>query len=75
MPRTWKPAQGARDIHLDLSSVPETVQVDLCVLAIRCTARAMESPEGRAAIEKHREAYLQHLKEREEAMKAQTSVK
>lgn len=64
MKRKWVPAQPPREIHLDLDSVPETVWIDLCVMAIRGTAAAMATPEGRAAIEKSRQAYLNHLAQR-----------
>lgn len=46
---------------IDFSKVPESVWVDLCVMAIKGTAEAMKTPEGRAAIEKGREKYLLHL--------------
>lgn len=50
---------------IDLSKVPETVLIDLCAMAIMRTAAAMETPEGRAAIEKGTQEYLRHLAELE----------
>lgn len=52
-----------------LSKVPETVQIDLCAMAIIRTAAAMETPEGRAAIEKGKQEYLRHLAELERRAK------
>ena len=65
MQRKWVPAQPPRVLHFDLDSVPETVWIDLCVMAIRGTAKAMATPEEQAAMEKHRQAYLDHLAQRE----------
>ena len=48
---------------IDCSAIPETVQVDLCVAAIRGTMDAMKTPEGRAAVEKGRQEYLRHMAE------------
>ena len=39
-------------------------QVDLCALAIMQTAAALQTAEGRAAVEKGRIAYLRHLAEK-----------
>ena len=50
-------------MRINLEAVPETVKIDLCVMAILGTKAAMETPEGRAAIEKGRQAYLRHLAE------------
>lgn len=50
---------------LDLTSVPKSAQVDLCVMAIARAAAALESPEGREAIERGKQEYLRHLAERE----------
>ena len=49
---------------VDYSKVPESVWVELCVLAIKGTAQAMKTQEGRAAIEKHRQEYIAHLEEK-----------
>ena len=50
-------------MRINLNEVPETVRIDLCAMAILGTMAAMETPEGRAAIEKGRKAYLRHLEE------------
>ena len=47
--------------HIDLSKVSEQVPIDLCILAIQCTAEAMKTPEGQAAIENGKKEYLLHL--------------
>ena len=46
--------------HVDYSAIPETVQVDLCYMAILGTMEAMKTPEGRAAIEKGKQIYLRN---------------
>lgn len=51
--------------ELELSAIPKTVQIDLCVMAITKTAEAMTSPEGREAINRGKQEYLRHLAERE----------
>lgn len=51
--------------RVNLSAVPAAAQVDLCVIAIIQTAAAMDSQEGREAVEKGKEKYLRHLAERE----------
>ena len=48
---------------IDLSKVPDSVQTDLCVMAIMRTAAALSTPEGQAAVEKGKEEYLRHLAE------------
>ena len=53
--------------HFNLAVIPQSVQTDLCVIAITRTAAALATPEGRAAIDKHRKAYLQHLAEKEKS--------
>ena len=50
---------------IDFSAVPETVQVDLSVMAILGTMDAMKTSEGQAAIEKGRQEYLRYMAERE----------
>ncbi len=50
---------------IDLSKVPESVRVDLCVTAIQRTAEALSTPEGQAAVEKGKEEYLRHLAEKD----------
>lgn len=57
--------QGPSSNAVDLSAVPSTAQVDLCVMAIARAAAALESPEGREAIERGKQEYLRHLAERE----------
>ncbi len=52
---------------IDVTTIPETAQVDLCVMAILRTAAALETPEGRAAVEKGKEEYLRHLAEKEKS--------
>lgn len=52
---------------IDCSMVPESVQTDLCVMAIMRTAEALSTPEGRAAVEKGKEEYLRHLAEKDSA--------
>lgn len=52
---------------IDYSKVPESVWVDLCVMAIKGTAEAMRTSEGRAAIEKRKKEYLHHLAEKKNA--------
>lgn len=52
--------------RIDLEQIPETVQIDLCVMAIRGAAAALQTPEGRAAIEKAKQAYRLHLEQRKE---------
>lgn len=47
--------------QIDLTKVPEHVQIELCTMAIICTAEAQKTPEGRAAIERGKQAYLEHL--------------
>ena len=53
--------------NLDLSKVPDSVQTDLCVMAIMRTAAALSTPEGQAAVEKGKEAFLHHLAEKDSA--------
>lgn len=53
--------------NLDLSKVPDSVQTDLCVMAIMRTAAALSTPEGQAAVEKGKEEYLRHLAEKDSA--------
>lgn len=53
--------------QVDFSSIPESVQTDLCVMAIMRTAAALSTPEGRAAVEKGKEEYLRHLAEKEKS--------
>lgn len=48
--------------QIDLTKVPEHVKIELCAMAIACTSEAMNTPEGRAAIERGKQAYLEHLK-------------
>lgn len=50
---------------IDFSQVPESVWVDLCVMAIQRTSEALGTPEGRAAVEKGKEEYLRHLAEKD----------
>ena len=52
-------------VQIDLSKIPEQAQIDLGVMAIMGTIEAMKSPEGRAAVEKGRQAYLRHLADEE----------
>lgn len=59
-------------MHIDFSTVPGTVRVNLCALAIMRTAEAMKTPEGRSAIEKGRAAYLLHLAEKEGKLREST---
>lgn len=61
----------------DFSSIPQSAQTDLCVMAILCAAEAMKTPEGRAAIENGKKEYLRHLAEieRSNAAKESTSTK
>ena len=47
-----------------LSAVPPIAQVDLCTLLIAGVAAAMETPEGKEAVENGRQAYLRHLEEK-----------
>lgn len=54
---------------VDLSRVPATAQDDLCTMAIMGAAAALETPEGRAAIEKGRQEYLRHLEEKAARLK------
>lgn len=51
-----------RDTTLNATSA--TAQVDLCTLLIVGAAAAMESLEGKEAIESGRQAYLRHLEEK-----------
>ena len=51
--------------EIDLTAVPKSAQVDLCVMAIIRAAAALDSPEGREAIERGKKEYLRHLAERE----------
>lgn len=51
---------------IDLSKVPDSVQTDLCVMAIMRTAAALSTPEGRAAVEKGKKEYLHHLEKMHE---------
>ena len=50
---------------VDLTAVPKSAQVDLCVMAIFRAAAALDSPEGREAIERGQKEYLRHVAERE----------
>lgn len=50
---------------VDLTAVPKSAQVDLCVMAIFRAAAALDSPEGREAIERGKKEYLRHVAERE----------
>ena len=58
---------GGTMSKIDCSMVPESVQTDLCVMAIMRTAEALSTPEGRAAVEKGKEEYLRHLAEKDSA--------
>ena len=49
---------------ISLPRAGAAAQTDLCEVAIRGCAEAMKTPEGRAAIEKGRAAYLRHLAEK-----------
>jgi hypothetical protein len=42
----------------------KTTQTDLCAVAILQTAAALQTEDGRAAVEKGRIAYLRHLAEK-----------
>lgn len=64
----FKSSAGNRAGRLDLEQIPETVQIDLCVMAIQRTAAALQTPEGRAAIAKAKQAYLLHLEQRKERL-------
>lgn len=55
--------------HFILSAIPEYEQTSLCVAAIRGTIAALDTPEGKAAIEKHKQEYLQHKAKMEKATK------
>lgn len=44
----------------DLGKTPAAAQVDLCTLLIIGVAAAMETPEGREAVEKGRQEYIRH---------------
>lgn len=57
---------------IDYSKVPESVWVDLCVMAIKGTAEAMKTPEGRSAIEKHKQEYINHISARKGAAREST---
>lgn len=57
---------------IDYSKVPESVWVDLCVMAIKGTAEAMRTSEGRAAVEKHKQEYINHIAERKGAAREST---
>ena len=46
---------------ISLTTLSATAQVDLCTLLIAGVAAAMETPEGREAVEKGRQEYLSHL--------------
>lgn len=46
-----------------ISAIPQSAQIDLCAMAILCTAEAMKTPEGREAIERGKKEYLRHLAE------------
>lgn len=43
-----------------LSKTSATAQVDLCAMLIAGAAAAMETPEGREALEKGRQEYIRH---------------
>lgn len=45
---------------INFIKVPAAAQVDLCVIAIAGAAAAMETPEGREALEKGRQEYIRH---------------
>ena len=53
--------------RFNLAAIPQSVQTDLCVVAIIQTAAALATPEGKAAIEKHMQDYLHHLAEKEKS--------
>lgn len=58
------PWEGIYLANINFDVIPVSVQIDLCSVAIRQTAIAMATPEGRAAIEKGKAEYIRHLKER-----------
>lgn len=49
---------------IDYSAMSKTTQTDLCALAIMQTAAALQTDDGKAAIENGRTAYLRHLAEK-----------
>ena len=50
--------------RINLSAIPGSAQTDLCIMAILQTAEAMNTPEGREAIERGREEYRRHQAEK-----------
>lgn len=49
---------------ISYAHIGKTAQTDLCSMAILQTAAALQTDEGRAAVDKGRIAYLQHLAEK-----------
>lgn len=73
MQRELVPLNKTRGMRFDLSHIPTTVQTDLCVMAIQCTASAMATEEGSAAIERGRQAYLLHLERKDAGRKSRVN--
>ena len=49
---------------INYQAMSKTAQTDLCAMAIMQTAAALQTEDGRAAVEQGRIAYLRHLAEK-----------
>ncbi len=49
---------------INYTAMSKTTQTDLCAMAIMQVAAALQTEDGRAAVEKGRIAYLRHLAEK-----------